>query len=229
MARIGLNNLWYAKLSSGGTYGGAISFGKAISCNVSISNNSATLYADDGLAESDTSFQSGTVTLGVDDEGDTTFADILGHTVNASGEVVRNSGDTAPYVALARVVVKMVNNVKKYKAEILYKVKFSEPSQEDSTRGESVEFATPEIEGQISTLDDGKWSTSETFSNKQDCIDYIMGVLGSPVAYDYDEVTSTTGKNPLEEGWFIKNGNIYIRTLDTTPVTNRTYYERTLQ
>lgn len=229
MARIGLNNLWYAKLTESGntfTYGGALSFGKAVSCNVSVSNNSASLYADDVLAESDTSFQSGTVTLGVDDDRETTFADVLGHTVTAGGEVVRNSGDVAPYVGLARIVVKMVNNVKVYKAEIIYKVKFGEPSQEDTTRGESVEFKTPEIEGQISTLNNGAWSTSKTFNNKSDCYDYIMGILGSPVEHTYTVVSSTTGKNPLNEGWFIKNGTDYIRALDTTPVASRTYYEQ---
>ena len=100
MAKIGLNNLWYSKLTEAqdGTpsYDGAKSFGKAVSCNVSISNNSATLYADDALAESDTSFQNGTVTLGVDDDRETTFADVLGHTVDASGKVIRNVNDVAP-------------------------------------------------------------------------------------------------------------------------------------
>ena len=156
MAKIGLNNLFYAILTEGASetysYGGAKSFGKAINCNVSISNNSAKLYADDSLAESDTSFQSGTVSLGVDDDRDTVFAEVLGHTIDASGEVVCNVNDTAPYVGLGRIVVKMVNNVRLYKAEILYKVKFGEPSQDDQTRGESLEFSTPTIEGQVSAL-----------------------------------------------------------------------------
>ena len=67
MAKIGLTNFWYSKLTEAedGTpsYDGATSFGKAINANVSITNNSAMLYADDALAESDTSFQSGSVTL----------------------------------------------------------------------------------------------------------------------------------------------------------------------
>ena len=142
MAKIGLNNLWYSKLTEAqdGTpsYDGAKSFGKAVSCNVSISNNSATLYADDALAESDTSFQNGTVTLGVDDDRETTFADVLGHTVDASGKVIRNVNDVAPYVALGRIIVKMVSNVRLYKVEILKKVKFSEPSQEENTKGEMI-------------------------------------------------------------------------------------------
>ena len=181
MAKIGLNNLYYAKLTEASdgtpTYDGGKSFGKAVSCNVSISNNSATLYADDALAESDTSFQNGTVSLTVDDDRETTFADVLGHTIDNDGLVTRNVNDVAPYVALARIVVKMVNNVKLYKAEILYKVKFSEPSSDTNTRGESVEFATPTIEGQISALANGKWSEAKTFSTKAEAQAYILGVL----------------------------------------------------
>lgn len=77
MARIGLNNFWYSHLTEAAdgtpTFDGAKSLGKAVSANVSISNNSAALYADDVLAESDTSFQNGTITLGTDDDRETTL------------------------------------------------------------------------------------------------------------------------------------------------------------
>ena len=193
MAKIGLNNFFYAKLTEASdgtpTYDGGKSFGKAVSCNVSISNNSATLYADDSLAESDTSFQNGTVSLTVDDDREATFADVLGHEIDENGLVVRNVNDVAPYVALARIIVKLVNNVKLYKAEILYKVKFSEPSSDTNTRGESVEFATPTIEGQISALANGKWSEAKTFSTKAEALAFILGTLavaGSTFRVNYD-------------------------------------------
>lgn len=183
MAKIGLNNLWYSKLTEAqdGTpsYDGAKSFGKAVSANASITNNSAKLYADDTLAESDTSFQSGTITLGVDDDREATFADVLGHEVTAEGEVIRNANDTAPWIGIGRIVVKMVNNVRLYKVELLYKVKFSEPSQSDQTKGESVEFSTPEIEGTIATLANGDWSTSKVFSTKDEAIAFIQGTFAA--------------------------------------------------
>ena len=193
MAKIGLNNLFYSILTEGASetysYGGAKSFGKAINCNVSISNNSAKLYADDSLAESDTSFQSGTVSLGVDDDRDTVFAEVLGHSIDAGGEVVCNVNDIAPYVGLGRIVVKMVNNVRLYKAEILYKVKFGEPSQDDQTKGESLEFSTPTIEGQVSALANGNWRDAKTFSTRAEAKAYIMGVFaasGSTFRVNYD-------------------------------------------
>lgn len=42
----------------------------------------------------------------------------------------------------------------------------------------------------------------------------------------YTAVASTTGKNPKTEGWYIKNGNSYLRSFDTTPQSGMTYYTR---
>ena len=209
MAKIGLNNLWYSKLTEAQdgtpTFDGAKSFGKAVSANVSITNNSASLYADDVLAESDTSFQSGTVTLGVDDDREVTFADVLGHEVTEEGEVIRNANDTAPWVGLARIVVKMVSNVRLYKVEVLYKVKFSEPSQEDQTKGETVEFSTPSIEGTVATLANGDWSTSRTFNSKEDAIEFIQALFAAEattyrVVYDPNGGTGSIASATVEAG-----------------------------
>lgn len=182
MAKIGLNNFRYALLTEAedGTpsYDGAKKPGKAISCNVQISNNSATLYADDTLAESDTSFQSGTVTMGIDEDDLETMAALLGHTIS-DGVLTRSAYDTAPYVGLGRIVMKMVNNVTKYKVEFLYKVKFSEPSAENQTRGESVEFATTEIEGTVAALKNGNWSVAKTFATKDEALTYLEGLMAA--------------------------------------------------
>jgi phi13 family phage major tail protein len=184
MALIGLNNFWYSHLTEAQdgtpTYDGAKSIGKAVSCSVSISNNSASLYADDALAESDTSFQSGTVTLGVDDNREETFADLLGHDITEEGEVTYKSTDSAPWVAVARVLVKMVNNVRLYKAMILYKVKFAEPSEDETTQGETLEFSTPSIEGTIATLANGDWKTAQTFATKAEAVAFIQEKLAAP-------------------------------------------------
>lgn len=187
MAKIGLNNFRYAILTEAqdGTpsYGGALTPAKAISCNVEINNNDASLYADDSLAESDTSFNNGTVTIGIDKTDNTTMANLLGHTVNASDELIRSTTDVAPYVGLGRVITEMVNNVLQYRVEILYKCKFSEPSQEDNTKGESVEFNTYELEGKVNSLANGKWSKSKVFTTKADAIAYIESEFGQSTTY----------------------------------------------
>lgn len=178
MAKIGLDNFLYGILTEGQdgspTYGVAKKPGKAVSCSVSISNNSASLYADNGLAESDTSFQNGTVSMELDNADITTQATLLGHSVDSgTGAMTRNVDDIAPYVGFGRIVTKMVNGVYKYKVEFLYKVKFSEPSQENSTKGESVEFGTTTIEGVISALTNGKWSNSAVFDTKTEAQTYL--------------------------------------------------------
>lgn len=182
MAKIGLTNFRYSVLTEAAdgtpSYNGAKTPAKAVSCSVSVDNNDAKLYADDALAEADTSFAGGTVTMGIDEDDLTTMADLLGHTIT-DGEMVRKADDTAPYVGLGRVVTKMVNGAYKYKAEFIYKVKFSEPSQEDTTKGESVEFGTTEIEGTLAALANGNWSIAKTFDTKAAAVAYIEGLMGT--------------------------------------------------
>lgn len=206
MAKIGLSNFRYSILTeaSDGTpsYNGAKTPGKAISCNVEISNNSASLYADDVLSESDTSFAGGTVTMGIDEDDLETMAELLGHTYSDS-EIIRNANDTAPYVGLGRVVTKMVNNVVKYKVEFLYKVKFSEPSAENNTKGESVEFATTEIEGTVAALKNGKWSIAKTFATKSEAMTYLNGLMEASsytVTYDANGGTGSISAATVTPG-----------------------------
>ena len=62
MAKIGLSNLLWAKLTEASdgtpTYDGAKTLGKAVSANVSITNNSASLYADNVLDRKSTRLNS---------------------------------------------------------------------------------------------------------------------------------------------------------------------------
>lgn len=207
MAKIGLKNFLFGVLTEqndgSATYGVAVKPAKAISCSVSVSNNDAKLYADDALAESDTTFQSGTVTLGIDDEDDIVLATLLGHTISG-GEMVRNAYDIAPYVGLGRILTKLVNGQYKYKVEFLNKVKFAEPSQENNTKGESVEFGTSEIEGQVASLANGDWSISKTFDTMSAAQSYLESLFGSAtpatVAFNnnggtgsYDSVSTYVG------------------------------------
>lgn len=179
MAKIGLNNFKYSVLDeTAETYSGAKSLGKAIDCKVAIENYTAELYADDSLAESDYTFKKGTVTLTIDEDDDTVFAELLGHTVDTEGgAMVRKDTDVAPYVGLGRILTKVVKGEYKYKVEFLPKVKFSEPAQEEQTKGDSIEFKTPTIEGTVTKLADGTWSKSKTFATKDEAIEYLDSLL----------------------------------------------------
>lgn len=186
MAKIGLNNFKFGVLTEGeggvASYGAMQSLGKAVDANVSITSNSAVLYADDAIAETDNTFSAGTITLTVDDESDTTFAVLLGHEIDSeTNEMIRNSNDTPPYVGVGRIINKLVNGVRKYKVEFLSKVKFSEPTQENATHGETTEFGTQQIEGTIVTLADGTWSKTKTFTAHSAALAYLTSCFGQTV------------------------------------------------
>lgn len=191
MAKIGLKNFLFGILTEetdgSASYGVAQKPAKAITCKVDISNNDAKLYADDALAETDTTFQNGTITLGIDDEDDVMIATLLGHQIE-NGEMVRNATDVAPYVGLGRIITKIVGGVYKYKVEFLKKVKFSEPSQDNTTKGESVEFGTSELSGIVASLANGDWSATKTFNTLAEAQTYLNSFFGgatsATVTYD---------------------------------------------
>lgn len=177
MAKIGLKNFRYSLLDENDEVTTPKSFGKAIDCKVSIDKNEAELYADDGIAESDYSFKKGTVALGIDEDDDKTFAEILGHSIDEKGELVRNAEDNPPYIAMNRILTKMVNGVRKYKVEHLSKVKFKEPDADEKTKGESLEFSTTSIEGVVHQKANGEWSKAQTFATYDEAVTYATSLL----------------------------------------------------
>ena len=228
MAKIGLNNLKFGVLSESGdtaVYGAMQSLGKAVSANVSITSNSAVLYADDAIAESDNTFSNGTITLTVDDDGDTVFAPLLGHEINSdTGEMVRNKNDVAPYVGVGRIINKMKSGARLYKVEFLSKVKFSEPSQESNTHGETTEFGTPQIEGTIVTLDNGEWSKTKTFTTHSAALAYLASCFGQTVTAETFAGDGTTAAYTLTH----TPATIFSVTINGTPTTAYTVSGTTL-
>lgn len=177
MARIGLKNFRFSKLDENEAVTNPESLGKAIDCKVSLELNSAELYADDSLAESDYTFNKGTVTITVDDDDDTVLAPLLGHTISEDGEVVRKDTDTAPYIAFGRILTKIVGGIYKYKVEFLSKVKFKDTMPDEATKGESVEFTGVSIEGSVMRKTNGEWSKTKTFTSYEEASEYLDSLL----------------------------------------------------
>lgn len=151
---------------------------KAIQADISITSNDVQLYADDAIAESVKSFQSGTLTLGVDDLPDAIYAEFMGHNVDVGGEIAANIDDIAPYIGVGFYGVKMVNNVQKYRAIWLPKLHFSEPEDTNTTKGETVVFSTPVLVGTIMPNDDGNWKNEQTFDTIAEAETYLQGKAG---------------------------------------------------
>ena len=150
MATIGLDKLYYAKITDGSngeeSYEKPVQLAKAMSADLSVELAEATLYADDGAAEIVKEFKSGKLTLGVDDIGSAAASDLTGATIDANGVIVSTSEDGGTPVAVG-FRAKKANG--KYRYFWLYRVKFGIPAANMATKGDSITFSTPTIEGTI--------------------------------------------------------------------------------
>lgn len=150
MATIGLDMLHYAKITEDAdgneTYGVPQKLAKAMSADLSVELAEATLYADDGAAEIVKEFKSGTLSLGVDDIGAAVASDLTGATIDGNGVVISTGEDGGDPVAIG-FRAKKSNG--KYKYFWLYKVKFGIPATALATKGDSITFNTPTIEGTV--------------------------------------------------------------------------------
>lgn len=150
MATIGLDKLYYAKITENDvgeeTYGTPIQLAKAISADLSVELAEATLYADDGVSEIVKEFKSGTLSLGIDDIGPAAASDLTGATIDASGVIISESEDGSAPVAVG-FRAKKSNG--RYRYFWLYRVKFGIPTTALATKGDSITFSTPTIEGTV--------------------------------------------------------------------------------
>jgi len=150
MATIGLDRLFYAPITEAPngeeTYGTPIMLAKAISAELSVELSEATLYADDGAAEIIKEFQSGTISLGVDNIGRLASAALTGSTVDNNGVLISASEDGGSPVAIGFRARKANGS---YRYFWLYRVKFGVPSANLATKGDTITFSTPTIEGVV--------------------------------------------------------------------------------
>ena len=150
MASIGLDKLYYAPITLDNdgkeTYGTPALLAKAISAELSVEVNEAILYADDGQAESVKEFKSGTISLNIDDLKPSVVAALLGAAVDDNGVLISRGEDVANYVAIA-FRAKRANG--KYQYFWLYRVQFAIPNNSLATKGDSITFSTPTIEGTV--------------------------------------------------------------------------------
>ena len=150
MATIGLDKLYYAKITEDAdgneTYAAPKSLAKAMTADLSVELAEATLYADDGAAEIVKEFKSGTLSLGIDDLGAEIASDLTGSTIDAGGVIISAAEDGGEPVAVG-FRAKKANG--KYKYYWLYRVKFGIPATNLATKGDSITFSTPTIEGTI--------------------------------------------------------------------------------
>ena len=153
MATIGLDKLYYAKITEGEngeeTYGTPVSLAKAMKADLSVELAEATLYADDGPAAVVKEFKSGTLSLGIDDIGTAAAEVLTGAKIDDNHVVISGSEDGGTPVAVG-FRAKKANG--KYRYFWLYRVVFGIPATNLQTKSDSITFSTPTIEGTVLRL-----------------------------------------------------------------------------
>lgn len=175
MAKIGLKYIVYKTATAQGVVG------KAIQADIAITANNVKLSADDGIAEVDNGYQSGTITLGIDDLSDAVQVDLLGHAIS-DGELTANGEDVSIDSGIGFYGKKVVAGVKKWRTIWLPKVQFAEPADTNATKGDATVFNTPTMTGEIMIDENGDWKKEKTFATEADAIAYLNTKAGIPVA-----------------------------------------------
>lgn len=150
MSTIGLDKLYYSKITEGAngdeTYGTPEVLAKAIKADLSVELAEAILYADDSASEVVKAFKSGKLSLGIDDIGKEKAQDLTGAAVDENGVLISATEDLGSPVAIGFRAQKSNG---KYRYFWLYRVQFGIPATNLQTKGDSISFQTPTIEGTI--------------------------------------------------------------------------------
>ena len=187
MAYIGLAHPVVAKLAAQNTvsgvttptYSDAFVCGRAVSVNVTPNYNESKLYADNILAEYVKEFKDGTITLGVDTLPIEAQTVMFGHTLSEEkDETLYKSGDSGSYVGIGFYVDEVKAGVKSYVASVIFKCLFAEGAKDYTTKGDSIEFKTPSLEGAVAALDDGQWKKDKVFTTEAAAQAWIEETLG---------------------------------------------------
>lgn len=154
MSQIGVSDFKFAIMTDGtdvkggtATYGEWVEVPGLVSINVKSNGSVVTNFADNGPFETAANLGEISVAIEHADLQDDVRAKLLGHALGATGEMVYNAEDVAPYVALC-FTGKQADGSKKHVK--LLKVKFSEFGDDFQTEKASVEFRNYSIEGQAS-------------------------------------------------------------------------------
>lgn len=190
MAFIGMRYVVAAELNAhtpgaAPTYKAGMVIGKAISGNLTITRNDNPLYADDAIAEDDRSITGMSLELGLDDLLEPAAAYLGLVKANGTGDslVYYDTSASPKNVGVGYIRVRRKNGADVFQAVWMYKAMFSQESEKAQTKGESIEWQTPTINGRAAALDiDGTgdlvFRVKKNFDTFDDAQDYLDGLAG---------------------------------------------------
>ena len=195
MAYIGMKNVILAHLKTekkgeACVYENGMSFGRALSADVSFTKAQTDLYADDGAAESDNSITGGSVTLGIDDVPDEALS-MLGYnkvdgTDGQSPEYIKTS-ESSKYVGLGFTRTRVLNGVRTHEAIWLYKLQLGLDSLNAQTKGQQMQWQTPTLSGTLMSVQNDtdlttNWHAFRHFEKEAGAVNYLKTKANMAVA-----------------------------------------------
>ena len=189
MATIGLKYPVVGKYSESGgvvSHTDGMVLAKAIQAGISITLFGTTLYADDGLSESDKGFQEGTIDLNIDDLSQDAAKFIFGASEAAGGVtgddttkmLVYKGDDDVPDVGVGFYAPRKKDGVRSYRAIFFTRVKFGYPNETLDTKGEQITYGTPTIQGAIQLDATGVWKREITVADEAKAVAWLKAQAG---------------------------------------------------
>ena len=122
---------------------------------------------------------------------------MFGHKVNEEkNSVTFNKDDQANYVGLGWISVEKVNGKRSFIGNILYKTKFSEPSEDYATKADAIEYKTPSITGRALPASNGDSKDTQSFDSVQEALNWVYEKMGATLK----ELTIKSAASASETG-----------------------------
>ncbi len=183
MPIVGLRKSFYSKYEPDESgvykYTGGGAFARMIDVTVTPETNDAELHSDDNLEESDYSFVKAALKVTASDLDNKARADILGITIEESGEMIYGEAIQSD-VGFGFIIVKKKSGVESFRAIVLTRVKFKIPEDTAATRAGKMTYQTQALEGTCSRdfSDKKAWKRENTFKTETEAVEYIKTILG---------------------------------------------------
>ena len=195
----GLNTLLYAKLVSDDTHtadGIAVyepfkKLAGAIEIKPKLNQNSAELYSDDTLVDSDYSVSTVSLTITVDDDDDEILCDLIGMTKDENGGYDASIYDESVPIAIGYIEVK---GKSEYRVKFYPNCKVKPFDSDSKTKEDKVSFQTASVEVTASPLKNGMYKHQKTFSDSKASVEYLKSLFAGIIIIDgmtYDAETET--------------------------------------
>ncbi len=192
MAKIGLRTSLFAPITSEPAnampvYGPAVTGHERLtSMDLSWQKNDSMLHADDVVAEADNSVTGAELKMGMDDLSDDFEEKALGVHKDADG-YLEDTDDVGTPGGYGYVQVKVYMGTRTYIGNWFYKVLFGKSDEEGKTKGEKIEYGTPEVTGTVmGVFNDAsgkaKFRRRQEFATYAEALAFITEMAGIPGA-----------------------------------------------